>query len=74
MEVDNTHFPQTKFLSFKQPPKFEAMTSKLKEFNAQVPEGDRLDDAELDKMHMLCMEGECLLTKLPLFENYVKHH
>ena len=58
MEVDNVHFPQTKFLSFKQTPKFEAMTSKLKEFNAQVPEGDRLQDDQLEKMHLLCMEDK----------------
>ncbi len=58
MEVDNSYFPQKDFLSFTQVPKLEAMTAKLKEFNGQVKEEQRLQDGQLDRLKLLCQRGE----------------
>ena len=47
----NTHFPQGEFLTFAQQPKFEALTKKIKEFNATVPEEIRVEEAKLDRIN-----------------------
>jgi phospholipase A-2-activating protein len=58
METDNNakpnnYFPITEFLQFNQPVKAEAMTNKMKEFNALVPEGQRLEDGLLAELPSL---------------------
>ena len=60
MEVDeanNNHFPPTDLVSFPQQPKIEAMMKKLKEFNEQVAEEDKLGDADLERLPNLCGQG-----------------
>ncbi len=58
MDVDNTYFPQKEFLSFSLPPKVEAMVSKLKQFNDEVPLELRLTEQQLERMQHLCNKGE----------------
>ena len=60
MEVDeasNNHFPATDLVFFSQQPKFEAMIKKLKEFNGQVAEEDKLGDADIERLPNLCGQG-----------------
>ena len=60
MEVDeanNNHFPPTDLVFFSQQPKFEAMIKKLKEFNGQVAEEDKLGDADIERLPNLCGQG-----------------
>ncbi len=67
MDVDavNTHFPQKEFLAFSQQPKFEAMIKKLKEFNQEVEEGDRLDEADLERLPQLCTSPDSASGDVP---------
>ena len=73
MEVDetiNNHFPPADLVSFPQQPKFDAMMKKLKEFNEQVAEEDKLSDADLERLPNLCDQGIRLLPKHNHFSVY----
>jgi len=52
----NTYFPHTEFLLFNTPVKAEAMTKKLMEFNALIPEEVRLSDTLLTQLPTLATE------------------
>lgn len=53
----NPYFPQTNFLRFDQALRPDAMISKLKEFNQQVEENQRLAEAELEAMPSLALDA-----------------
>ena len=64
MEVDeanNNHFPPKDLVAFPQQPKIDAMMKKLKEYNEQVAEEDKLSDADLERLPNLCGPGMSLL-------------
>lgn len=54
VDVPNTFFPQTSYLSFSVKPKVEMMVKKLKEFNAQVGDELKVDEAILERLPALC--------------------
>ena len=67
MDVDvseerNDHFPVRDLVSFPQQPKIEAMKKKLKEFNDQVAEEDKLSDTDLERLPNLCGQGTTYST------------
>ncbi len=61
MEVDlaspNDYFPQTEYSPFAAPPKLEAMSAKLAQFNAEVPPEKRLSEEQLAAMKKFCNKG-----------------
>ncbi|TRY63728.1 hypothetical protein TCAL_07145 [Tigriopus californicus] len=54
VDVTNTFFPQTSYLAFSVKPKVEMMVKKLKEFNSQVGDELKVDEAILERLPALC--------------------